>query len=377
MKKFMTLLALGLVLSLSLVAFAGCGSDAAEGDGTEAAADATTIGFIYIGSPTDGGYTQAQDEGTQAVEEHFGDKVKVLRAENVPEEKQDVKNAAINMIDQGATIIVGTSFGFMDALEELANEYPDVDFLHFSGNKMNDTNFGNYFGAMEEPRYLAGMIAGLTTETNKLGYVAAYPYTEVNIGINAYFLGAKSVNPDVTMQVVYVNSWNDPANEKAAAEALLQQGCDIIEQHGDSTGPQAAVQEYSDAGNRAFSIGYNLNNTELFPKTFLGAPIWHHEAYLIPTIEAMMNDTWKPESYYGTMKDGYLDLAVNEDLVSEDIMTQVNAVKEKIVAGEFPIFVGPLKDNAGNTVVEEGVTLDREGIWQIDWLLEGITSSDK
>ncbi|MGI5824595.1 MAG: BMP family ABC transporter substrate-binding protein [Bacillota bacterium] len=376
MKKFMTLLALGLVLALSMVALVGCGGGD-EGTAEEPAADATTIGFIYIGSPTDGGYTQAQDEGTQAVEEYFGDKVNVLRAENVAEEKQDVKNAAINMIDQGATIIVGTSYGFMDALEELAGEYPDVDFLHFSGNKMNDTNFGNYFGAMEEPRYLAGMIAGLTTETNKLGYVAAFPYTEVNIGINAYFLGARAVNPDVTMQVVYVNSWNDPANEKAAAEALLQQGCDIIEQHGDSTGPQAAVQDFADAGNRAFSIGYNLNNTELFPETFLGAPIWHHDAYLIPTIEKMIEGSWTPESYYGTMADGYLDLAVNEDIVPEDIMAKVNEVKDKMLAGEFPVFVGPLTDNAGNVVVAEGETLDREGIWKTDWLLEGITASDK
>ena len=373
MKKFMTLLAMGLILALSMFALVGCGGeDAAE----EPAADATTIGFIYIGSATDGGYTQAQDEGTQAVEEHFGDQINVLRAENVAEEKQEVKNAAINMIDQGATIIVGTSYGFMDALEELATEYPDVDFLHFSGNKMNDTNFGNYFGAMEEPRYLAGMIAGAMTETNKLGYVAAFPYTEVNIGINAYYLGAKAVNPDVTMQVVYVNSWNDPANEKAAAEALLQQGCDIIEQHADSTGPQAAVADAAAAGNRVFSMGYNLDNSELYPDTFLGAPVWHHDSYLIPTIEAMIADTWTPESYYGTMADGYVDLKINEALVSEDILAQVNEVKDKILAGEFPIFVGPLKDNQGNVVVEEGVALDRDGIWQIDWLLEGITASE-
>lgn len=372
MKKFITLLALSMVMVLSLFALTGCGGDA-EG---EPSADATTIGFIYIGAVSDGGYTQAQDEGTIAVEEYFGDKVNVLRVENVAEEKQEVKNAAINMIDQGATIIVGTSYGFMDALEELSAEYPDVDFLHFSGNKMNDTNFGNYFGAMEEPRYLAGMIAGAMTETNKLGYVAAFPYTEVHIGINAYYLGAKSVNPDVTMQVVYVNSWNDPATEKAAAEALLQQGCDIIEQHADSTGPQAAVADAAAAGKTVYSVGYNLDNSGLYPETFLAAPIWHHDAYLIPTIEAMIADTWTPESYYGTMADGYVDLKVNEELVSAEVLEQVNAVKEQIVAGEFPIFVGPLKDNAGNEVVADGVALDREGIWQIDWLLEGITASN-
>ena len=134
---------------------------------------------------------------------------------------------------------------------------------------MNDKNFGNYFGAMEEPRYLSGMIAGLMTKSNKLGYVAAYPYTEVKIGINAFALGAQSVNPNATVSVVYINSWNDPANEKAAAESLLAQGCDIITQHCDSAGPQLAAQDA-----KAFAVGYNLDNSKVAPNSFLTAPIW-------------------------------------------------------------------------------------------------------
>lgn len=208
MKKFLAVL---LVLVLAMSALTGCGGGADNGaDGqTPSGEPELTVGFIYIGPATDGGFSEAQDRGRQAMEEYFDGRVKTLKVENVPEEKQEVKSAALLMMDQGATVIIGTSFGYMDSMEELAAEYPDITFLHFSGNKMNDTNFGNYFGAMEEPRYLAGMIAGLMTETNKIGYVAAFDYTELIIGINAFTLGAQSVNPDVEVKVVYTNAWVD------------------------------------------------------------------------------------------------------------------------------------------------------------------------
>jgi len=375
MKKSRKFLSLMLAFAMSLAVFTGCAKPAEDAAKTPAegttAEDVTTIGFIYIGSKTDGGYSQAQHNGTQAVEEHFGDKVKTLIAENVAEDKQTVKSTAINMIDEGASIIIGTSFGFMDGLDELSKEYPDVTFLHFSGNKMNDINFGNYFGAMEEPRYLSGIIAGMQTKSNKLGYVAAYPYTEVLIGINAFALGAQSVNPDAELSVVYINSWNDPANEKSAAESLLAQGCDVITQHCDSAGPQLAAQ---DAG--ALAIGYNLDNSAVAPKSFLTAPVWHHEKYLIPTIEKIIAGEYVPESYYGSMKDGYIGLAPMTSLVKDDTKAKVAEVQAKIEAGELPIFVGPIKDNAGNIVVEEGKTLDRAGIWSMNYLVAGVTGRD-
>ncbi len=376
MKKAKKVLSLMLAMAMSVAVFTGCSKPAEEAKEEApaeqtAAADVTTIGFLYIGSKTDGGYSQAQHNGTTAVEEYFGDQIKTLIAENVSEDKQTVKSTAINMIDEGASIIIGTSYGFMDGLDELAAEYPDVTFLHFSGNKMNDTNFGNYFGAMEEPRYLSGIIAGMQTKTNKLGYVAAYPYTEVLIGINAFALGAQSVNPDAEVNVVYINSWNDPANEKSAAESLLAQGCDVITQHCDSAGPQLAAQ---DAG--ALAIGYNLDNSTVAPGSFLTAPIWHHEKYLIPTIEKIIKGEYKPESYYGTMQDGYIGLAPMTDLVSADAKAKVEEVQAQIEAGKHPIFVGPIKDNQGNVVVPEGQTLDRAGIWSMNYLVEGVTGRD-
>lgn len=367
MKKFLSIL---LILVLAMTAMVGCGGGNEEP--TTEGEPELTVGFIYIGPATDGGFSEAQDRGRQAMVDSFGGRVATLTAENVPEEKQDVMTAALNMMDQGASVIIGTSYGFMDALEELAAEYPETIFIHFSGNKMNDTNFGNYFGAMEEPRYLAGIVAGMMTKTNKIGYVAAFDYTELLIGINAFTLGAQSVNKDIEVKVVYTNSWYDPANEKAAAEALLAQGCDVLEQHCDTTGPQIAAEA---AG--AYAIGYNMDSRDAAPGAFLTAPIWHHEAFYIEAVQGILDGTWAPESYYGTMADGYVGLADLSDLVPSEAKAKVAEVEAKILAGEFPIFVGPIKDNKGNIVVEEGVTLDRAGIWSMNYLVEGATSAKK
>jgi basic membrane protein A len=269
-------------------------------------------------------------------------------------------------------VVVGTSFGFGDTMYEMATsgEYNNIKFLHFSGNLMAD-NMGNYFGATEEPRYLTGIIAGLQTKTNKLGYVAAHPYTEVQIGINAFTLGAQSVNPDVEVQVVYIKSWYDPAKELQAAQALLDQGCDIITQHCDTTGPQMAAEK---AG--ALAIGYNLDNPNAAPGAWLTAPIWHHEVFLVPTIKNIIAGTWTPESYYGTMSDGYMGLAPLSALVTAEAKAAVEAAEVKILSGELKVFTGPIKDNKGNTVVAAGESLDRAGIWQTDYLVEGVSSAD-
>lgn len=360
------------VLAMSLLAGCGGSDDNSSGNGvsSETSADATKVGFIYIGSINDSGYTEAMHNSTKAMEEHFGGDVQVILAEHIGEEKQTVTSTAVNMIDQGASIIVGGSFGYMDALEELAEQYPDVTFLHFSGYKMNDTNFGNYFGAMEEPRYLSGMVAGMMTETNKLGYVAAFPYTEVHIGIDAFTLGAQAVNPNVEVNVVYVNSWNDPANETAAAESLLAQGCDIITQHGDSAGPQLAAESVG-----SYAIGYNLDNSNIAPGSFLTAPVWKHDQYLIPVIDRIIEGDYLAESYYGSMADGYVDLAPMTDLVPQDVQDAVNEVKEQMSAGNFPVFVGPIEDVDGNILVAEGEVLDRDGIWTVmQSLVKGVNA---
>ncbi len=372
MKRFLSvLLILVFVLSMS-VGLSACGGS----DDEAASEDAYKVGFIYIGTINDGGFTQAQHAGTKAMLDEFNGTVEADWVEEVDDtNKQAALDAAVQLIDGGADCVVGCSFGFMDALDELANdpEYEHINFLHFSGNKMNDKNFGNYFGATEEPRYLTGLIAGMQTESNKLGYVAAFPYTEVQIGINAFALGAQSVNPDVEVKVVYINSWYDPAQEKAAAEALLSQGCDVITQHADTPGPQQAA-----AADGKLCIGYNMDNSKLegLEDSFLTAATWNHEVFLIPTIKAMMEKTWTPESYYGTMANGYMALAPLTKNVTDDAKAKVKEVQGKIENGEFPIFVGPITDNKGNIVVKDGETLDRAGIWETNYLVKGVTATD-
>ncbi|MDR0357080.1 MAG: BMP family ABC transporter substrate-binding protein [Clostridiales Family XIII bacterium] len=379
MKKKFLIVLLIMVLAVSMAACGNGGNDDGGGaadDNGDVSAEPLTVGFIYIGAVNDGGYTQAQHAGTMAAKDYFGDQVNTIWLEGIDDtNKQAATDAAKQMIDQGAKVIVGTSFGFGEALNEMANsgEYDDITFLHFSGSYINDTNLGNYFGAMEEPRYLSGIIAGMQTKSNKLGYVAAYPYTEVQIGINAFALGAQSVNPDAEVKVVYINSWYDPAKEKEAAEALLSQGCDVITQHADTVGPQLAA-----AGEGKFAIGYNLDNSavEGLEDAFLTAPVWNHDIFLIPTIQGIIDGTWTPESYYGTMADGYVDLAPLTKNVDADAAAKVDEIMSEIKAGEFPIFTGPIKDNEGNERVAEGKTLNRAEIWETDYLVEGVTSGE-
>ena len=230
-----------LVVVLALVmafAFTACGgSDKDSGDKVK-------VGCIFIGSINDGGFTQCMNEGLEKAAKENG--VELIKKENVSDsDTQASKDAATNLIDQGCTIIVGCSYGFGDALNELANsgDYDDVTFLHFSGPYQNETNMENFFGSMEEARYLSGMAAASVTKSNKLGYVAAHPYTEVQIGIDAFTLGAQAVNPDVEVKVVYINTWGDAEIEKAAAEQLISAGCDVLTYHADSTATQLAAKE--------------------------------------------------------------------------------------------------------------------------------------
>lgn len=364
MKKLLAILC----AMLMLVSATACGQKTETADG--GSSEPLKVGFIYIGHINDGGFTQAHDKGRLELEEKFGDKVKTFYQEVVPENIQDVKNTAKVMIDQGVSVIFANSFGYMDGIEELAKEYPDVKFMHFSGYKMNDTNFGNYFGAMEEARYLSGIVAGMKTKSNKIGFVAAFPLPELFIAINAFTLGVKSVNPDATVQVVWTNSWYDPAKEKEAADALLANGCDVLAQHCDTTGPQVSAE-----ANNAFAIGYNSDSYTSAPKAFMTAPVWNHGVFYVEQVQKILDGTWTPESYYGTMKDGYIDILPLTENAPEGAQAKVDEVAAKIKAGEFNVFTGPIKNQAGEVMIPEGVKPDRAKIWETNYLVEGVIAT--
>lgn len=362
MKKFLAIL-LALVMVFS---FAACGGDDTEGD--DSSDVQVKAGFIFIGPINDGGFTQSMYEGAVASKEHFAGKMDFIYRENVAEDTQEVKSTALNMIDEGCNVIIACSFGFGDAMNELSAEYPDLTFLHFSGAMKNDTNFDNWFGSMEQARYLTGMAAASVTESNILGYVAAHPYTEVQIGIDAFTLGAQAVNPDVEVKVVYINTWGDAELEKTGAEQLLDAGADVICYHADSTAAQLAAAERG-----AWAIGWNYPKNDAGDK-YLTAAYWNPEVYFNYALQNIMDGTFVPESYYGTMKDGLIAIDEVSEAVPQDVRDRINEVKDQMMAGEFDVFTGPIYYKDGTVLCEEGQTLDRAGIWSINSEIQGVSA---
>lgn len=372
MKKVLAVL-LALVMVFS---FAACGG---SDEGGEENADAVKVGCIFIGSINDGGFSQCMNEGLEKAAKENG--MVLLKKENVSDsDKQASREAATNLISQGCKVIVGCSFGFGEPMKELADsgEYDDVTFLHFSGNLQNETNMENFFGSMEEARYLSGMAAAATSKKNVLGYVAAYPYTEVQIGINAFTLGAQAINPDVEVKVVYINTWGDAEIEKAAAEQLISAGCDVLTYHADSTATQIAAKEKG-----VWTTGWNYNNN-VAGDAYLTAPYWDMSAYFTPTFKAILDGTFKPTgtepfSSYGSMASGLICLDELGPAVPEDAKTKIAEVQEQLKNGEFKVFSGEIKYNNGKTLCKEGQTLTDKEIWSINGEVEGVTaaSNDK
>ena len=392
-KKFLLKLLVALT-ALALVA-AGCGNDDDDADAgsqaTQAPApteaptaapepteplvgepdgpDLRKAAFIYVGPVGDAGWTWAHDQGRRYAEENT-DGV-TLFVESVPEEGPDFRNFVVDFIEnEGADIIFATSFGYMDAMEELAGEYPEVIFEHASGYKMNETNFGNYFGRMYQPRYLSGIAAGAMTETNQIGYVAAFPIPEVLRGINAFTLGAQRVNPDVEVHVNWTFTWFDPAVEGDAASALLEAGADVIAMHQDSTAPGIAAQE---AGARW--VSYNSDMSGFAPDAFITAPVWNWGPYYASIIDKAFSLSYTPGSYWGGMADGIVDLAPLADDVPADVVAEIDAVKAQILDGSWDVFTGEIRDQDGNVVVAEGETLDDGSMLGMSYFVEGVVGS--
>lgn len=364
MKKLLAVV-LTLMLTLSL-------AGVASAEFAPVPKDELKVGFVYIGDVSDMGYTYAHHQGTLAMQEALGLRDdQILLKKNVKEDSS-CETALRELVEQGCQVIFGISFGYMDYMAEMAEEFPEVIFSHCSGYKSNDVNFNNYFGRIWEARYLSGIAAGLKTlETgnNKLGYVAAFTTVpEVVYSLDAYFLGAKSVNPEVTMTVKEVGSWYDPTLERQVADALVAEGCGILSQHCDTTGPVVAAQE-----NGLFAVGYNADATEYAPDAYLTAPVWHWGIYLTDAVQKVIDGTWAPENTLLGMKEGLVGLAPISGNVSKGTEEKIAEVQEKILSGEFGIFEGPIMDNEGNVKVEAGQTLTPEEILQISWFVEGIT----
>ena len=347
-----------LILSV-LIAFNTCGKKENKAIGDKK----LIMGFIYVGPIGDGGWTFSHNQGRKLVEEETG--IKTIFKESVPE-SAEIKDVIRSMIDQGATIIAATSFGYMDYVVEIAKEYPDVKFLHCSGYKRGE-NLSTYFGRIEEPRYLSGIVAGMKTKTNKIGYVAAFEIPEVIRGINAFTLGVKSVNPKAEVHVRWTHTWYDPAIVKEAAKALLDANCDIIAQHQNSISPQQAAEERG-----VFSIGYNSDMEKMAPKAYMTAPIWNWGPYYVEVVKEVLAGTWKSEDYWEGMNADIVRLAPLSSNAPDGALTKINEVKNKIFNGSFNVFSGPIKDQNGAIRVPAGSTLSDKDQLSCNWFVQGV-----
>ncbi|MDJ0621834.1 MAG: BMP family ABC transporter substrate-binding protein [Desulfocapsaceae bacterium] len=327
------------------------------------AAKETKVGFVYVSPIGDAGWSYAHDQGRLAVESMEG--VTTSYVESVPE-GPDAERVIQNMARKGFDVVFATSFGYMDPMLKVAGQFPDTVFMHCSGFKMSE-NMGNYFGRMYQARFLSGMVAGAMTESNIIGYAAAFPIPEVIRGINAFALGAQSVNADATVRVVWTKTWYDPATEKEAAKSLLDVGADVIAQHQDSPGPQEAAQEKG-----VYSIGYNSDMSAFAPKAHLTAPVWNWGPYYASVVKSVQDGTWKAEAAWPGMETGIVDLAPFADMVPAEIQKMVEAKKAEIIAGKTDVFVGPIKNQDGKVMIADGVAADDKTLLGMTWFVEGV-----
>ena len=331
------------------------------------------VGVIHITDPAEGsGYTYTHDLGIQGMQKNIGlDDSQIVRKNNVSDsDATAIENAMRECVEEGCNIIFATSWGFMDTCEALAEEYPDVIFSHGTGYKSNGVNFNNYFGRIYQARYLAGIAAGMKTESNKLGYVAAMGQenSEVTGGINAFAMGAYSVNPDCEVYVKVTNSWFDPEGETQAAQALVDLGCDVIAQHCDTPNPQTVAEQ-----NGVWGVGYNSDMSKDAPDAVLTSVMWDWSVYYTYAVQSVIDGTWTGENYFGGMADGLVDIAPLSDICAEGTQEAVDAARKQITEEGFNVFDGVIETNDGSTVGEEGSTLsDSDITGNMNWYFKNV-----
>ncbi|RKX38785.1 MAG: BMP family ABC transporter substrate-binding protein [Thermotogae bacterium] len=326
------------------------------------------VAFIYIGPAGDAGWTYAHDQGRLYIEKVFGDQIETAYAESVPEGMEALQTIR-SYIKRGYKVIFATSFGYMDPTYEAAQEYPDVHFFHCSGYKTYK-NMTAYFGRIYQPRFLSGLVAGMMTKTNIIGYVAPIPIPEVIRITNAFALGVRMMNPEAKVRVVWTNSWYDPATEKEAALSLIDAGADVVTQHQDSPATQQAAEEKG-----VYSIGYNSDMSNFAPNAYLTAPVWNWGIYYERVIREILNGTYKHGNVWLGMKDNIVNLASFSDLVPQNVRTVVEVFSEAIVDGAFDPFEGPIYDQQGNLRVDIGEKLSDEELLSMNWFVDNVEGS--
>ena len=327
--------------------------------------DPLKVAFIYVGPVGDAGWSYAHDLGRKAVEAKFGDKVKTTFVEKVPE-GPDAERVIRDLVAQGNKVVFATSFGYGDAMEKVAKDHPDVLFEHATGYK-TAPNLRVYEGRFYEDAYLAGVLAGKMTKTNVLGFVATFPIPEVLRNINAYTLGAQSVNPKVKTKVVWIGSWFDPPKETEAAQSLMNQGADVLLQNTDSTAVLQAAEK-----NGKYAFGWDSDMSAFAPKAHLASCALNWGVYYVKAIDEAMGKTWKTEITKWGIKEGMNDFVKVATFIPEDAKKAVDEAKAFLLANPGVVFKGPLYDNAGKEVLAKGVIPDDKWKGEIAFYVKGV-----
>lgn len=363
--RWLLMMALAMIAAIAVSA---CGSS--DSDDATASGDGPTIGFLYVGPKNDFGYNQAAYEGSLAVQKAFPD-AKLIQAENVPE-TSEASRVMEKMIKDGATIIFPTSYGHLQPALEVAKKHPDVIFEHQGGVKEGD-NVGTYFGQIYEAQYLTGMAAGLMTKSNKLGYVVAVPIPQTLLNINAFELGAQSVNPKAETTVVFTGNWCDPGKQKEAADSLIKGGADVLSQHQDCT--KTIVEASEKAG--AMSVGYHADASELAPNGWLSGSVWNWGPLYSDIVKTIVDGKWKGSKYDADYRVGFADSDVIElapfgSEVPQDVQDQVLAKQKEMKAKDFFPFQGPVVDQSGKTQIPKGENPTPQELEKTDYLVKGV-----
>ncbi|RZI82469.1 MAG: BMP family ABC transporter substrate-binding protein [Rubrivivax sp.] len=349
---------------------AASAASAPEPSASMAAAPANKlhIAFAYVGPVGDAGWTYAHDQARLAVEKEFGDKVKTSFVEKVPE-GPDAERVIRDLVGQGNKLIFGTTFGYMEPMLKVAADSKDVKFEHATGYKTAD-NMRTYDSRTYEGAYMAGVVAGGMTKSNTLGVVGSIPIPEVIRNINAFTLGAQSVNPKVKTKVVWINNWFDPPKETEGAQSLINQGADVLFQNTDSP---AVLQTAEKAGK--FAFGWDSDMSKIGPKAHLASAIINWAPYYIKATKDVLEGTWTTGGAWWGVKEGAIDLVSVSDKVPADLKAKVDAVKAGLKDGSFVIWKGPIVGQDGKDVLAKDAVADDKFLGGINFYVKGVEGS--
>lgn len=324
------------------------------------------VAFAYLGPAGDHGWTYAHDQAVKAVQKEFGDKIVVSTVENVPE-SADAERVFRDMATQGNTLIFATSFGYMEPMLKVAADFKDAKFEHATGFKQTD-NMRSYDSRSYQTAYLAGIIAGKMSKSNTIGVVGSIPVPEVIRNIDAYTLGALSVNPKIKTKVVWVNSWFDPPKETEAAQSLINGGADVLLQNTDSTAVLQTAEK-----NKKFAFGWDSDMSKFAPTAHLASAIINWQPYYAKAVKEALDGSWKGNTatWWG-IKEGANDIVAISDQVPADVKELVAKTKAEIADGSFHVFKGPLVDSTGKEVLKAGENADDKMLGGLSFYVKGV-----